>query len=500
MTPDHERATPRIEEINCDLCIIGAGVAGLNALFSASRYLSQNQKVVLVDRNPGAGGMWLSVYDYVRLHQPHPMFTAGNIAWTAGRDPSYLAARPEVVAHLKHCVETSRQRLAVDERYGYEYRSHDESGAGPDDVLVECAPLSANAPPLRIKTKKLVKAFGHDVRTKDALALSSNDVRSVSPDKHDLLGDEMRSSNAPVYIVGGGKTAMDTAHALITRFPNKQVSLLIGKGTMFACRDKLYPAGLRRWWGGTTPLSAFLDLAQRFDGRNEGEVLDRLRSNYTVSLVADSRRFMLGLLSEQENTVIARAARELIKDYLADVVDRDGRPTLLLKSGASRAIEPGSWIVNCTGYAFQNATPYEPYVSKSGKVVSVQPCSAIHVLSTIASYFLVHLAYLNQLKRLPLYELDFNALYRANRDVLSASIPTHALYNAALVIGAVPKSVLQEFGTDLELWYPAPRRLLDGVRFMQFQKRKPEHLKRSLDAIRERFDVRCGPLQHVGQA
>ena len=139
-------------------------------------------------------------------------------------------------------------------------------------------------------------------------------------------------------------------------------------------------------------------------------------------------------------------------------------------------------------------------MSKSGKVVSVQPCSAIHVLSTIASYFLVHLAYLNQLKRLPLYELDFNALYRANRDVLSASIPTHALYNAALVIGAVPKSVLQEFGTDLELWYPAPRRLLDGVRFMQFQKRKPEHLKRSLDAIRERFDVRCGPLQHVGQA
>ena len=239
LPPQPTDPSMRAQEISCDLCILGAGIAGLNALFAASRYLSRNQKVVLVDRRPSAGGMWLSVYDYVRLHQPHPMFTAGDTAWTFARDPSHLATRSEVVSHLGHCLEALRQRVTLDERFGYEYRSHDEAGAGPDEVLVLCDSTSAGAPPLRIKAKKLVKAFGYDVQVKDGLQLSSSQVRSLSPDKDDLLGEEMAASRAPVFIAGGGKTAMDTAHTLIKRFPDKQVSLLIGKGTMFTCRDKL---------------------------------------------------------------------------------------------------------------------------------------------------------------------------------------------------------------------------------------------------------------------
>ena len=69
----------------CDVCIVGAGIAGLNALFVASQYLSRDQKVVLVDRRERVGGMWVDTYPYVRLHQPHPMFTAGNIKWTSAR-------------------------------------------------------------------------------------------------------------------------------------------------------------------------------------------------------------------------------------------------------------------------------------------------------------------------------------------------------------------------------------------------------------------------------
>ena len=43
----------------CDVCIVGAGLAGLNALFVASRYLSRDQKVILVDRRARVGGMWV---------------------------------------------------------------------------------------------------------------------------------------------------------------------------------------------------------------------------------------------------------------------------------------------------------------------------------------------------------------------------------------------------------------------------------------------------------
>ena len=39
----------------CDVCIVGAGIAGLNALFAASQYLSRDQKVILVDRRGQKG-------------------------------------------------------------------------------------------------------------------------------------------------------------------------------------------------------------------------------------------------------------------------------------------------------------------------------------------------------------------------------------------------------------------------------------------------------------
>ncbi|MGK2855373.1 MAG: NAD(P)-binding protein, partial [Microbacteriaceae bacterium] len=44
---------------SCDVCIVGAGLAGINALFVASRYLSRDQKVILVDRRERVGGMWV---------------------------------------------------------------------------------------------------------------------------------------------------------------------------------------------------------------------------------------------------------------------------------------------------------------------------------------------------------------------------------------------------------------------------------------------------------
>jgi hypothetical protein len=452
---------------------------------------------VLVDRNSGVGGMWLSTYDYVRLHQPHPMFTAGNIPWTSGKAPSYLAARSEVVAHFRHCVATARERVTLEERFGYEYLAHDESGAGPDEVLVQCVSVTAGVPALKIRAKKLIKAFGVNVKSKPPLELSSAQVRSVSPDQHDLLGEEMRTSDAPVYIIGGGKTAMDTAYTLLTRFPGKRVRLVIGSGTMFGTRDELFPPGLRRLWSGYTPIEMFVDLARRFDGRNERDVLERLRAKYTVSLVPDARRFMFGLLSQHENSVISRGADQIIKDYLVDVVDRDGGPRLLLKSGESQPIESGSWLVNCTGYILQDAVAYEPFVSPSGKVVSIQSSSSIHVLTSCSSYLAVHLSYLNKLRELPLYEIDYSALYRADRDVFTAAVGPHTLYNAGLILNALPRHVLGEFGTDTERWFPLPRRLYDGVRFVLYRKRHPDHLRRALDTVRERLGVRCGPLAHA---
>ena len=110
-----------------DVCIVGAGIAGLNALFAASRYMSRDQKVILIDRRTRVGGMWVDVYSYVRLHQPHPMFTAGNLEWTLGKDRAYLATKDEVLDHFQHCVDVMRERVQVDEYFGWDFESAEEA-------------------------------------------------------------------------------------------------------------------------------------------------------------------------------------------------------------------------------------------------------------------------------------------------------------------------------------------------------------------------------------
>ena len=81
---------------SCELCILGAGIAGLNALFVASQYLKKTDRVVVIDRKAGPAGMWNDVYDYCRLHLPHPAFTVGDIAWTWSKPSDYLASGTEV--------------------------------------------------------------------------------------------------------------------------------------------------------------------------------------------------------------------------------------------------------------------------------------------------------------------------------------------------------------------------------------------------------------------
>ena len=57
--------------MDCELCIVGAGYAALNALNAAAKYLNKGDRVVVIDRNETWGGQWLGQYDFVRLHQPY---------------------------------------------------------------------------------------------------------------------------------------------------------------------------------------------------------------------------------------------------------------------------------------------------------------------------------------------------------------------------------------------------------------------------------------------
>lgn len=476
----------------CDVCIVGAGIAGLNAVFAASQYLTRDQKIILVDRRERVGGMWVDTYDYVRLHQPHGLFTAGNIAWTLGQDPSYLATKGEVLDHFEHCLNVIRQRVQVEEYFGWALESHDETEG---NVRITCR--SSDGRPMVIDAKRLIKAYGLRVTPNDALEISSRRVLSVSPDYCDMRTGEMRASDAPVWIIGGGKTAMDTAHALITEYPGREVNLVAGSGTFFASRDKFYPAGTRRWWRGSMVSSIARQVSRRFDGTNEEAVAKWVRAEYGTWLTPETGNFLIGVLSEAENRTIAAGLNEVIMDHLVDAVDRQGATEMVFRSGATRAIQPGSWIVNCTGYLDGGDYAYEPYVSEDGAVISIQNRSATLHLTSFAAYFLTHLLFLGKIKDVPLYELDMAVLRRTSNAAFPYTIFSLAQHNLSLIYDAVPTKVFLDCGLDLDRWYPLPRRMAATARFMLMHRREREHQRKILDTVRERFDVRCGPLPAI---
>lgn len=473
----------------CEVCIVGAGIAGLNALFVASRYLSREQKVILIDRRDRVGGMWVDTYPYVRLHQPHPMFTAGNIAWTLGRDRSYLATKNEVLDHFEHCVNVIRQRVQVEEFFGWAVQSHDEA-----DGVVRITCRSSDGQRQVIEAKRLIKAYGFQSKPNDPLEISSERVLSVSPDYCDMRCEEMRASDAPVWIIGGGKTAMDTAHALITEYPGREVNLVAGSGTYFLNRDRLLPTGAGRWWRGNSFTNLALDVTHRYDGTNETALKDWFRDTYGTWLTPQTGNFLVGLLSESENKTIADGLNDVIMDHLVDVVDRNGDTDLVFRSGSTKAIEPGSWIVNCTGYFKYDDRPYEPYVSPGGAVLSIQPRSITLQLTSVMGYFMTHLLMLDKLRDIPLYELDAMELRNKSNAAFPFTLFTLALHNLSLISESVKNKVFSECGIDVNRWYPLPRRMMDTVRFMRTHRREREHQRRVLDTVRERFDVRCGPL------
>ena len=474
----------------CDVCIVGAGIAGLNALFVASRYLSSDQRVVVIDRRPRVGGMWVDTYPYVRLHQPHPMFTAGNIPWTLGQDRAYLATKTEVLDHFAHCLEVIKQRVRVDEFFGWTVESHDEADGV---VRIDCS-----APDGRrclVEAKRLIKAYGFGTQPNDPLELSSDRVQSVSPDYCDMRCEDMRASDNPVWIIGGGKTAMDTAHALITEYPGREVNLVAGSGTYFMSRDRVLPNGAKRYWGGKSFGKLGLEMARRFDGTNETAVKQWFRDTYGTWLTPETGNFLAGLLSDAENQTIAAGLNDVIMDHLVDVVDRNGDTDLVFRSGATKTIQPGSWVVNCTGYfKYEDAAPYEPYSSGSGAVLTIQPRSATLQLTSMMGYFMTHLLMLDKLREIPLYELDAMELRHKSNAAFSFTLFTVAMYNMGFIAGCLPKKALSECGIDPARWYPLHRRMIDAAQFMLTARREREHQRQALDTVRERFGVRCGPL------
>lgn len=479
--------------VRADVCVVGAGIAGINALYVASLYLRSDQRIVLIDRNDRVGGMWVDTYDYVRLHQPHPFFTAGDVRWTLGQPPEHLATKTEVLDHLRHCVDEAAKAVQVTELLGHEFEGVVDDG---DGVIVSCR--APDGSEVRVRAGRLINAVGLSIEANQPLALSSSRVHSVSPETCDVRDGPVAADDRPVWVVGSGKTGMDAVHALVTHHPGREVNLLAGSGTFFINRDQLYPTGSRRWHQGVRANWLLAELAYRFDGTNEEEVFAWCRQHYGTWATPQATHFFLGILSESETATIRDGLGQVVMDHLVDVRDDGDEVRLDLRSGTSIGIEPGSWIVNCTShFDFGDRPATTPYLEADGRILNVG-LTSMFGFTSFAGYFLTHLLFLGKLTTVPLYAVDSVALFRASTPVGVAAAATLVQYNLGLVFDNVPAKVFQQCGLDFDRWYPLPRRLAGQLRFAAQHKRRRERYRRALDAVGERFGIECGPLVPVG--
>jgi hypothetical protein len=112
-------------------------------------------------------------------------------------------------------------------------------------------------------------------------------------------------------------------------------------------------------------------------------------------------------------------------------------------------------------------------------------------------YFMTHLLLLHKITDIPLYELDAIDLRKKSNAAFPYTQFSLIQYNLSLIFDNVPAKVFSECGLDLNRWYPLPQRIVGMTQFVLTHRRKREHVRRALDTVRERFDVRCGPLAHV---
>jgi Pyridine nucleotide-disulphide oxidoreductase len=483
------------QTVNYDLAVVGAGIAGLNALYAAIQYLPKTARVLLIDQKAGAGGMWNTAYDYVRLHQPHPMFTVGDLKWAWNMPRAYLAKRDEVRDHLASSVQAVSRSVDLSTLFGHTVASCEEVGTSQGArARLTVHPNGRPEQVFTVEAARAIYAPGLNYRVAEPLALSSGNVVSIIP--QDLLATLAAHPNAPVCVVGGGKTGMDTVLAVLGADPGRKVSLINGRGTNFLNRTKYIPTGVKRWTSGSLVSRLFRDLALSFDGDNEDHTIQHFRTQHSTEPNSTNGVFLYGLQSEEEHARVAQGLAKTHSDYLDDVTDTASGVTMTFRSGATETVKAGTIFVNCTGSFFRGEDLDEPQavLSPNGAVLRIVARDGFHFLTSVAGFFATHLLYRDALRGKDFYTLDHEGLFRENRNAWIGASAAQAYMNQVIAVQTLPMMLLDRCGLDLDRWYPLPRRLRGLLQMKSSAERDIAHCRKVLDRVAERFDVHCGPL------
>lgn len=439
--------------IECELCIVGAGFSALNGLNAAAKYLKKGERVVVIDKNATWGGQWLHQYEFLRLHQPYRMFTPGDQPWKMDREPWYLATRREVLDHLASVPAGSAGHLDITPLFGHAYAGH-EVREGRVELVTK--PVSNAHAAVSVRAKRLLLATGAEIEMLPPFALSSKRIRSLGVSDPVLSTPDFLASDAPVYIVGSGKTAMDCAlHVIRHRNGKKrQVNVIAGSGMWYLVRDNLYARGARRYYGGVVNTHVFVTMSKLFDGQNETRVMEELeRRGYVHTVWEDGGNCRVALLSLAEREELRVGVDQVYRGHLVDV---EG-PRMTVRRGQTfeeHKVPEEAYFINCTSH-LRTDLLHQPLLQDSGLVCA--PQSAVG-LPGISAYFVTHLWMRGELGHLA------PKLCRMRFDIEPKLrfVPLFTLMimaNLTMINDHLPPQIALRFQGDFNRWYPLYRRL-----------------------------------------
>ena len=197
-----------------DYLIVGPGAVGL--AFADTLLAETDAHLTIVDREVAPGGHWNHTYPFVALHQPSMIYGVNSVPLGTGAKDLMghnaglyeLASGAEVRAYFDQVI---RRHLLPSGRVAY----HPLSDYAGDETFISLT--SGAQTRVKVRRKTVVATYMEasvPALHKPHFAIDEG-VRFVAPH---ALPDELRRGPMPdtYVILGGGKTAMDVAHWLLT--------------------------------------------------------------------------------------------------------------------------------------------------------------------------------------------------------------------------------------------------------------------------------------------
>lgn len=166
-----------------------------------------------------------------------------------------------------------------------------------------------------VRAPRMIKALGFKVEIKQPLEFSVGEkVVSLSP--VNILTEEnkrkLESSDAPIYVIGSGKTAIDVMKQMANLDTGNRLNFISGNGTNFVNRDRVFPRrGLLAKYSPFSTLTFpdfVLQMAKMHNGDNSREVIAYLKeSGYLHSPIEGATNFVMGICSEDEVATVKKA-------------------------------------------------------------------------------------------------------------------------------------------------------------------------------------------------